>query len=62
MVTVQYRIKRLPPSTIDGESLILETIFTSHGKTEIDRIEKRYKDTIGDGLVQQFEAKEQENE
>lgn len=41
MVTIQHRIKRLPPSTIDGETLILETIYTSYDKTEIDWIEKQ---------------------
>ena len=61
MVTVQYRIKRLPPSTKDGETLILETIFSSHDKAGIDRIEEQYKDAIGDGLVQQVEVKEKEN-
>lgn len=62
MVTVQYRIKRLPPSTIDGESLILETIYTSHDKVEIDLIEKHYKDDIGDDLIQRVEVKEQEHD
>lgn len=60
MVTVQHKIKRLPPSTIDGETLILETIYTSYDKAEIDWIEEQYKDSIGTGLIQQFEVKEQE--
>ena len=62
MVTIQHRIKRLPPSTIDGETLILETIYTGYDKTEIDWIEKQYKDSIGVGLIQQFEVKGQEDE
>ena len=62
MVTVQHRIKRLPPTTVDGETLRLETIFTSYDKAEIDWIEEQYKDAIGDGLVQRFEVKEKEHE
>lgn len=62
MVTIQHRIKRLPPSTIDGETFILETIYTSYDKAEIDWIEEQYKDSIGAGLIQQFEVKGQEHE
>lgn len=62
MVTVQHRTKRLPPSTVDGETFVFETIYTSHNKTEIDWIEKNFKDFIGTGLIGQFELKKQENE
>lgn len=62
MVTVQHRTNRLPPSTVDGETFILETIYTSHDKSEIDWIEEQYKESIGTGLIQQFEVKEQEHE
>lgn len=62
MVTVQHRIKRLPPSTIGGEALILESIYTSYDKSDIDRIQKQYEDVIGGGTIQQFELKEQEHE
>ena len=62
MVTVQHRIKRLPPNTINGETLILESIYTSYDKSDIDRIQKQYEDVISDGTIQQFESKEQENE
>ncbi len=62
MVTVQHRTKRLPPSTVDGEAFILETIYTSYNKSEIDWIEQQYKDAIGDGMVQQFEIKETTDE
>lgn len=62
MVTVQHRIKRLPPNTINGETLILESIYTSYDKSDIDRIQKQYEDVIGDNLIQQFESKEQEYE
>ena len=62
MVTVQHRIKRLPPSTIGGETLILESIYTSYDKSDIDRIQKQYEDVIGGGTIQQFERKEQGDE
>lgn len=62
MVTVQHRIKRLPPSTTDGEAFVIETIYTSHDKTEIDWIEQQYRDSIGTELIGQFEVKDQENE
>jgi hypothetical protein len=62
MVTIQQRIKRLPPSTVDGETFVFETIYTSYNKTEIDWIEKNFKDSIGTGLIGQFELKEQKNE
>lgn len=62
MVTVQHRTKRLPPSTVDGETFILETIYTSHDKVEIDWIEKQFNDSIGTGIIGQFEVKEQEHE
>lgn len=59
MVTVQHRIKRLPPSTIGGETLILESVYTSYDKSDIDRIQKQYEDVIGGGTIQQFELKGQ---
>lgn len=62
MVTVQHKTKRLSPSTVDGETFILETIYTSHNKTEIDWIEEQYKESIGTGVVQQFELKERDHE
>lgn len=60
MVTVQHRTKRLPPSTVDGEAFVLETIYTSHDKAEIDWIEEQYRDSIGTGVIAQFEVEEQE--
>lgn len=62
MVTVQHRTKRLLPSTVDGETFVLETIYTSHDKTEIDWIEEQFNDSIGTGIIGQFEVKEQEHE
>lgn len=62
MVTVQHRTKRLSPNTVDGETFVLETIYTSYDKAEIDWIEEQYKESIGTGVVQQFELKEQEHE
>ena len=62
MVTIQQRIKRLPPSTVDGETFIFETIYTSYDKTEIDWIEKNFKNSIGTGLIGQFELREREHD
>lgn len=62
MVTVQHRTKRLSPNTVDGETFVLETIYTSHDKAEIDWIEKQYRDSIGTGVIAQFEIKEEGHE
>lgn len=61
MVTVQHRTKRLPPSTVDGETFIFETIYTSHDKEEIDWIEEHFRDSIGTGLIGHFDVKEQKH-
>ena len=62
MVTVQHRIKRLSPDTVNGEAFMHQTIFTSYDKAEIDWIEKRFKDVISDGLIQLVNVKEQEHD
>ncbi len=62
MVTVQHRIKRLSPDTVNGEVFMHQTIFTSYNKAEIDWIEKQYKDVISDGLIQLVNVKEQDDE
>lgn len=62
MVTVQHKTKRLSPSTVNGETFILETIYTSHNKTEIDWVEKQFRDSIGAGAIAQFEIKEEGHE
>lgn len=59
MVTVSHKIKRLAPSTAKGEMLVLETVYSSFNKAEIDWIEEQYNGSIGTGLIQQFEVKEQ---
>lgn len=47
--------RRLKSDTINGDGLMVTTIYTSYDKTEIDALEEKAKEQVGTGLI--YEAK-----
>ena len=43
--------RRLEPDTIDGEKIIVETVFSSFDKKEIDAIQREFENVYGGGVA-----------
>ena len=47
----QVTYHRHEPNTVNGEVLEVKIFYTSFDKTEIDNIEKQYKESVGYALI-----------
>lgn len=53
--------QRLEPDTINGETLKVTQVYSSHDKSEIDKLEESLQKQIGNGLIGEISLdKEQE--
>ena len=50
----------LKPTTTDGYSVKISTIYSSQNKEEIDQLVKACKEEIGSGIVTDYEVNENE--
>jgi len=57
-VLTMYR--RLDPSTVTGEQIVVVTTYSSFNKEEIDTLEKELEKTIGTGVISEIEEQEHE--
>lgn len=57
-VLTMYR--RLDPSTVTGEQIVVVTTYSSFNKEEIDTLEKELEKTIGSGVISESEEQEHE--
>lgn len=53
--TITY--KRLKQDTINGDSIQVTMVYSSFDKNEIDSVEEVFKETIGTGIISEFETK-----
>jgi hypothetical protein len=54
-ILTMYR--RLDPSTVTGEQIVVVITYSSFNKEEIDALEKELKKTIGSGVISESEEK-----
>lgn len=57
-VLTMYR--RLDPTTLIGENIVVVTTYSSFNKEEIDALEKELEETIGSGVISESEEQEHE--
>lgn len=54
--------KRMNPDTVNGNMIILQTVYSSFDRDEIDALEKTFKKNIGTGLITEYKYGEEEQE
>ena len=47
--------KRLMPTTVNGDAIAITTVYSSFNPAEIDELEQQCRDTIGTGVLQNFD-------
>lgn len=46
--------ERLMPDTVRGEAIVIKQVFSDFDKEKIDTLEKQFENTIGIGIVSEY--------